>query len=499
MIKRILRQSLLVTITAAVTALITVPLVVQEGATRLDFSPRAPGVGEARAQGTPPAPSQAQVNQGGLLLGAPTIADVAEKVTPSVVTIFSTRAQRTPQMLGNPFEFFFGPRGIPERQLERKQRSLGSGVIVSRDGYVLTNNHVVQDAGEILVTLADSRELTAKVVGTDPPSDLALLKIPADNLPPIAIGDSSRIRIGDLVLAIGNPLGVGQTVTMGIISAVGRANTGIVDYEDFIQTDAAINPGNSGGALVNLQGELIGVNTAIASMTRGYQGIGFAIPSAMALLIKDSLLRHGKVVRGWLGVSIQNVTPDLAEGMGLTPGKGVLIADVGEDSPAAKAGLQREDVVLSVDGVATNDMGRLRTTIANKGAGAKVMLRVLRKGQELKLPVTLVELPSEGGDQERLQGKAVGPLAGLSLRPADGDLRQKYRLPRQLGGLVVVGLDPESPAAGSGLREGDVIVEVNRARVETVEQLQRVVTGAKRSVLLLVYRQGYTLFLTLRK
>ncbi len=434
-----------------------------------------------------------------------TIANVAAKVTPSVVNVFSSRTAHPAAGREPFFDFFFGPRQGPRQapgQGERQERSLGSGVIVSSDGLLLTNNHVVEGADSVRVALADGREFDAKVVGTDPPSDLAVLRIEASGLPPIAVGDSAHIRVGEIVLAVGNPFGVGQTVTMGIVSAVGRANTGIVDYEDFIQTDAAINPGNSGGALVNLRGELVGINTAIASRSGGYQGIGFAIPSQMAMTIKESLVEHGRVVRGWLGVAIQNVTSDLAEALGLTPGKGVLVGDVTKDSPADKAGIQREDVILSVDGVETNDMGRLRTLVATKGAGNMAHVSLLRQGRKVEVDVALAELPSDlGGTAGKitLDDKAAGRLRGLSLGALSRELRQKYGIPEGLDGVLVTGVDPRSPAASSGLREGDLVVRVNRQEVRSVRELRQQIDAAHRAAVLLVFRDGFTVYLTLRK
>jgi len=441
--------------------------------------------------------------------GPDTIADVAERVTPSVVNIFTSRdvpsggAHR--RFFKDPmFRFFFGPPGFKgepsPRGGGRRERSLGSGVIISEDGYLLTNNHVVKGADEIRVALADGREFEAKVVGTDPPSDLAVLKVEANGLKPILVGDSTTIRVGEIVLAIGNPFGVGQTVTMGIVSAVGRSNTGIVEYEDFIQTDAAINPGNSGGALINLRGELVGINTAIASRTGGYQGIGFAIPSKMAITIKESLLKHGRVIRGWLGVAIQNVTPDLAEALGLKPGKGVLVGDVTPNSPAAKAGLQREDLIVAVDGRATNDMGRLRTVIATRGAGASVKVTLMRSGKRLDKVVKLAELPASlGGRGGSRLGGSVSALDGLAVSDLSPELQRKYEIPARLGGVVVTDVEADSRAAYSGLRAGDLVLEVNRRRVASVAELREALSRPARLVALLIYREGATLFLTLRK
>ncbi len=447
------------------------------------------------------------------VLSSDSISKVAAKVTPSVVNVFTSRELPRPDTMARRpffhdpfFDFFFGPQRrqynprMRQAPPTRKQQSLGSGVIISSDGYIITNNHVIKDADEVRVSLNDGREFEAKVVGTDPPSDVAVLKIDVTGLTPIEIGDSSKLRVGDLVLAVGNPFGVGQTVTMGIISAIGRANTGLVDYEDFIQTDAAINPGNSGGALVNMEGKLIGINTAIASRSGGYQGIGFAIPSNMAMTIKDNLLEYGRVIRGWLGVSIQNVTPEIAEVLGLTPGKGVLVADVTKGSPADKAGLEREDVILSVDGVKTNDMARLRTIIATKGAGHKVTLELNRKGTTFKKDVVLGELPEElmAGAPKAVTEPGIDALAGLKVSTVNPMLRRKYDLPDDVQGVVVTGVEPGTRAAYSGLREGDVILRVNRTEVKNVKELRKALKKAGKAVVLLVYRDGYTLFLALR-
>ncbi|RLB07016.1 MAG: transcriptional regulator, partial [Deltaproteobacteria bacterium] len=284
---------------------------------------------------------------------AATLSAVAQRVMPAVVNISSLCIYRTPgefppsPLFRDPFfreffgEDFFRFFGIPR---ERVQRSLGSGVIVTQDGYIITNYHVISQATQVKVSLADKREFEAKIVGTDPKTDVALLKIDAKDLPTIPMGDSDRARVGDIVLAIGNPFGIGETVTMGIISAKGRSNVGIVDYEDFIQTDAAINPGNSGGALVNIEGELIGINTAIVSRTGGYQGIGFAIPSSLAKTVMEGIIAHGRIIRGWLGVSVQEVTPQIASEFGLHRPMGALIVEVQPHSPAAKAGLRRGDI-----------------------------------------------------------------------------------------------------------------------------------------------------------
>jgi Do/DeqQ family serine protease len=346
----------------------------------------------APAQPARPAPSSATVQ----LPSGRTIADVAAQVTPSVVNVFSERRIRgdsAPGFTDPFFQYFFGvPRGV--QRAPQRERSLGSGVIVSPDGIVLTSNHVVDNAETIKVALKDGRDLEARLVGTDPQSDIAVLRVDQDQLPAIEIADSSKTRIGDLVLAIGNPFGIGQTVTMGIISAVGRANMGITDYEDFIQTDAAINPGNSGGALVDMDGKLVGIATAIASQTGGYQGIGFAIPSNMAMQVETEILHSGKVTRGWLGIATRDVTSDLARAMDLTPHHGALVADVSRGSPAARAGVQRGDVITAIDGTAINDAGQLRTVVALAGKDRRVAVQFERHGKPMTIQATLGEVPS---------------------------------------------------------------------------------------------------------
>jgi Do/DeqQ family serine protease len=322
--------------------------------------------------------------------GSPSIADVTAMAMPSVVNISSTKAVKNGPAAFDPF---YGGRGL--RDGTPHPASMGSGVIVSNSGYILTNNHVVAGSDEIKVTLADGRDYKAKVVGADPQSDVAVVQMlgNVDKLSPIKFGDSSALRLGDVVLAMGNPFGVGQTVTMGIGSAKGRGNMGIVDYEDFIQTDAAINPGNSGGALINMRGELVGINTAILSRTGGYQGIGFAIPSNMARPIMKALIADGKVSRGWLGVSIRSVDSDLAREKNLSVAQGVYVAEVVAKTPAARAGLLAGDVVVAIDGLRTIEMNQLRNTVAMAGAGKTVRLDVVRGSGSKHVDVVLGELP----------------------------------------------------------------------------------------------------------
>ncbi len=437
------------------------------------------------------------------------IADVSERAIPSVVNISSTKTVRTQNTpFGSPFfsdpffkHFFEDFRGFQFKgqPRERLERSLGSGVIVGEDGIIITNNHVVAKANEIQVTLSDKREFKAEVVGTDPPSDLAVLRLKdaPDDLKTISFGDSGSLRLGEVVIAIGNPFGVGQTVTMGIVSAKGRANVGIVDYEDFIQTDAAINPGNSGGALLNLKGELVGINTAILSRSGGYQGIGFAIPSNMAKSIMGSLVKNGKVVRGFLGVMIQDLTPQLAKALKIKDAKGVLVSDVVPNGPADKAGLEPQDVILSVNNEKVNSSSRLRNLIASVGAGNEVALEVVRDGDTKEYRVKLEE-KSGDAEGETTIDEDEGPLGGISVATLSDELRERFDVSDRIRqGVVVSQVQSGTSAARAGLRAGDVILEINRNKVKSVKSFRSLYKKAKGSVLLRIHRQGSSMFLVL--
>jgi serine protease Do len=434
-----------------------------------------------------------------------TIADVVEKVVPSVVSISSTRVARTQQLpLDDPFfRFFFGP-GQGGGPREEREQGLGSGVIVG-DGLVITNNHVVDHADEIKIATQDHRQFEAQLVGADPKTDLALLRIKGDpkGLKAIALGDSSRLRLGDVVLAVGNPFGVGQTVTMGIVSAKNRSDLGIEDYEDFIQTDAAINPGNSGGALVDMEGNLIGINTAILSRSGGNVGIGFAIPSNMARPIVESLLNHGKVVRGWLGVAIQPLDSDMSKALNLPENSGVLVSDVTKDAPAAKAGVRRGDVIMSVDDHIVRTTGELRNAIAASGSSKTVRLRILRDSKEITVNVALSEMPGKftdsGSGETQREGKAP-PALGMELQALTPELRKKLDVPSEINqGVVITDMDSRSEAARAGLRPGDVVVELNRTRLATPADLQRIWQSNKGNLLALVLRKGITNYIVIKR
>ncbi len=431
------------------------------------------------------------------------MSEVAEAVKPVIVNISTKRSERLsegplPPFYDDPlFKRFFGDRNrLPEKQREYKTASLGSGVIVSADGHILTNYHVIKDADEIRVLLSDKREFTGKVIGADPKTELAVIKIEAKDLPSIKWGDSDKLKVGEVVLAVGNPFGLNQTVTMGIVSAVGRANVGIADYEDFIQTDAAINPGNSGGALVNAKAELVGINTAILSRTGGFQGIGLAIPSSMAKTVIESLISMGKVIRGWLGVSVQSITPDLARQFNLKEDNGALVSDVVENSPAEEAGIQRGDVIIEFNGKKVDEPYILRNTVANTHPGDIVNITVVRDGKYKELSVTIGELPVE--EQTAPAPAYENTLKGVRVQDLNPELYRQLNLPEKIMGVVVTNIDAGSPAE-TKLLAGDVILEINRKATSNMDGYKAVVSGIKANddVLLLVFRKGSSVFITI--
>jgi serine protease Do len=445
-----------------------------------------------------------------------TFAPVVKKVAPAVVNISSTRIIKTggpgdeTNAIDDFFRQFFGgggsrggrlPFGPPQRPTERRASSLGSGVIVSSDGYVLTNNHVVEQATTVKVALSDRRELTAKIIGSDPQTDIALLKIDAKDLPNLHMGDSTKVQVGDIALALGNPFGIGQTVTMGIIGATSRGGLGIEDYEDFIQTDAAINPGNSGGALVNTNGDLIAINTAILSgSSGGNQGIGFAIPINMAKEVMDQLTKTGKITRGYIGAGIQDVTPALAKAFKAPDTRGAVIREVEPNSPADKAGLQPGDVVTAVDNVPVTDSNAFKLRISRTAPGTTVHLKVFRDGAAKDIAITPTKRPDQTARNEEDNAPSSGgtptSLKGVSVDDLTPDIARQLRLPPNTRGVVVTDVEPGSGASYAGLHSGDVIEQVNRKPVTNVRQFQQAMSQAGQdTVVLLVNRGGQTVFL----
>lgn len=431
--------------------------------------------------------------------------EIAAAVSPSVVNISTTKVIKrdaNPQFddqffdLFNPFREFKAPK-------KWKEQSLGSGVIASEDGYIITNNHVIEQAEEIRVTLLDKRSFKARLIGADPKTDIAVVKVDAKDLPSVQWGDSDKLQVGEFVLAIGNPFGLSHTVTMGIISAVGRANVGIADYEDFIQTDAAINPGNSGGPLVNIKGELIGINTAIFSRTGSYQGIGFAVPSNMVRLVMGQLEAKGKVTRGWLGVTIQELTPELSQKFGLKQSKGALVGDISKGSPAEKSGMKRGDIITEYNGKKVKDVGNLRNMVAQSKIGTEVPVTILRSDKEYTMKVLIAELPRELAESS--QRSAPGEqtpegLTGLNVMELSKEVARQLGLGKEEKGVVVIRVDPGSAAEEAGLRKGDVIQEVNRKRVERLDDYNNITSGLQPgdTILLFVNRGGKKFYVTLR-
>ncbi len=422
------------------------------------------------------------------------MADVSEKVKPAIVNISTSKTVKTPRM---PFEDpllrkFFG-ESQPQK---RKVSSLGSGVILTADGYIVTCNHVIQGAEDIVVRLNDGREFKGKIVGLDSRTDIAIIKILADNLPTITWGDSDKLRTGEVVIAIGNPYGLSQTVTMGIVSATGRAGMGLVDYEDFIQTDASINPGNSGGALVNSTGELIGINDAIFSTTGGNQGIGFAIPSSMARNVMDSIISQGKVVRGYLGVQVQPLNADLAKQFSLKDEKGILVVDITEGSPAEKGGLKRGDVIVGFDGKDVENPFHLKNQVAATKPGKTVEIKIIRDAKQLSLSVAITELPSEPAAPEAQE--IDNALKGIIVQDLNADILKQLGITREIHGVVVTGVDENSRSLGI-LKRGDIIMEINRKALHNAADYTGLASKiAKRDdILLLVMRGGFAQYITL--
>ncbi len=459
---------------------------------------------EARANTLPPAPAVAPAPPLAPIHEVDSYADLVSRVSPSVVTV---RTERDVRPASQQFVFpddpflrqFFGQNFHSTPMPPQREGALGSGVIVSPDGYILTNHHVVKGAQRIEVDLADRRTFKAKLVGSDAPSDLAVLKIDAQGLPALPFGDSNHTRVGDVVLAFGNPLGVGQTVTMGIISAKGRTtDLGDGSFEDFLQTDAPINQGNSGGALVNLRGQLVGINSQIITPSGGSVGIGFAIPSSMADNVMQQLIRNGHVERGRLGVAVQTVTSDVAKSLGMKKVEGALVSSVTPGSAAQKAGLERGDVIVRLNGTEVEDSNALRNRISSTRPGSEVSLTVLRGGHERTLSATLDELAPKTTAENVGGGESQGGRLGLSVRPLSPEEAHQLDLHRGEG-LVVAQVDPDGPAADAGFQPGDVIEQVNGQPVTSASSLREAVEAAgDRPALVLISRKGNNFFLTMQ-
>jgi len=446
------------------------------------------------------------VNRGAI--ESASFAGVVKRVAPSIVKVtVQMNAHRAvigpgdegslpPGLIDPSLRQFFGNR--LQIAPEVPESGLGSGVIVSPDGYIVTNNHVVDGAKQVTVTLSDGRELTARVVGRDPQTDVAVIKVQAKDLPAITFAPSHDVEVGDRVLAIGNPFGIGETVTTGIVSATGRRAGVGLKYEDFIQTDAAINPGNSGGALVDVEGRLVGINTAILSHSGGFQGVGLAVPSDLVDNVADNLVAHGKVVRGYIGIGIQDMTPGLADSFGTKAKAGALISDVQPGSPAAKAGLRSGDVITAVDGQAVDSAGRLSVAVAETAPGTRVELNVLRDGKVEKIPVTTVVKgggDSSGGDEVAAGSEDQGVLNGVGVSDVDANARRELNLPDRLSGAVITHVDPDSASARAGLREGDVILEIGRQPVASAKSaVDLCAAAAGKRTLVKLWSHGSTVY-----
>jgi len=482
------------------------------------------GLHAARSDSAP-APVAVQVdshpvNRG--TLETASYAGVAKRIAPSVVKItVMTHARNSEidsrqfQQMDPFFRQFFGPGFNPDQgqgqgqgqgrhqQRQPEEEGLGSGVIISPDGYIVTNNHVVDGADQVTVALDDGRELKAKVVGRDPQTDLAVVKVDAKGLPAITFAQSAKVEVGDRVLAVGNPFGIGETVTSGIVSAMGR-NAGLgIEYEDFIQTDAAINPGNSGGALVDVDGRLIGINTAILTRSGGFQGVGLAIPADLVRNVVNGLVQNGKVVRGYLGVSIQNLNPELAESFGSPIHGGALVSDVLPGSPAARAGVRSGDVITKVGGVGVVDADALKLAVSETAPGTKLELQLLRNGEAQTVTATTGTMPNHrlAGEPDEASGVAknsddTGVLNGVSVADLDSSARQQFDIHNgPVHGAVITEVAPDSASARAGLEAGDVILEINHHAVANADEAVKLSEdGTKKKTLLKVWSHGGTIY-----
>jgi len=439
---------------------------------------------------------------------------VVKSAAPAVVNISSSRVVRAPEgnSLGPMDESilrrFFGEDFMRQFRIprERREHSLGSGVIVSPNGYILTNSHVLTGATNVKVALSDKRELPGKIIGLDPGTDIGVVKIDEDHLSVLPFGDSSKVEVGDIALALGNPFGLGRTVTMGIVSATGRGGLGIEDYEDFIQTDAAINPGNSGGPLINIRGELIGVNTAILSPSGGSLGIGFAVPSNMVRAVMDQIVKTGKVTRGYMGVSVQDITQELAAAMKIGQTRGALIGDVDPKGPAAQSGLVSGDVIVEANGKAIEDSRMLRLMVGSMAPGSQLSLRVLHEGQSRNVTVRLEELPVKetAATETPTRQKGAAPETtqsrlGIAVVDLTPEIAQHLKVPEKVMGVVVANVDEGSAAGEAGLQLGDVVQEVNHKPVRAVADFRSQLSAARGTnpILLLVNREGHTVYVAI--